>query len=156
MLNITQSVANQIAEEAERAYPDECVGLLLGTLEGTTKTASAVFPVENSWSGQVKLANSDDPDSRRERFYLDPRDYMRADKAARAQGLDVIGVYHSHPDHPAKPSDRDLVGAQGAGGPGFSFAIQSVVEGRAAEFRSWILSTDGEHFEAETCLVYTD
>lgn len=156
MLKITPAVAQQIADEAEHAYPNECVGLLIGKLDGTDKLVSIVFPAKNSWAGQVRLAEHDDPSSQRERFYLDPQDYLRADKAARARGLDVVGVYHSHPDHPARPSDRDRVGAHGAGGPSFSFAIQSVEQGRATEFRSWILSADGQHFEPETCLVHTE
>jgi proteasome lid subunit RPN8/RPN11 len=87
----------------------------------------------------------------RDRFYLDPRDYLRADREARAQGLDIIGCYHSHPDWPAEPSERDRVGAQGVGsGLQFAFAIQSVRDGKAAELRSWLLVDEGVRFIEES------
>jgi proteasome lid subunit RPN8/RPN11 len=75
---------------------------------------------------------------------------MKADRQARAQGFDVVGCYHSHPNHPAIPSERDRVGAQGVGGgPSFSFLIQSVRDGQAAELASWLLNEDGERFVSE-------
>jgi proteasome lid subunit RPN8/RPN11 len=150
MLYITHTAAMEIAAHAEQTYPDECVGLLLGRLADDIREVVAVFPVENRWAGQVALAESDDPHSRRDRFYLDPRDYLRADRFARAQGLDVVGCYHSHPDHPPVPSERDRVGAQAIAGPSFAFAIQSVHEGVAAELRSWLLVDQGARFVAET------
>ena len=85
----------------------------------------------NNWSAEVGLTDAEHEHSLADRFYLDPRDYMRADRAARAQGLDIVGCYHSHPDHPAIPSERDRVGAQGVGGgSSFSFLIQSVRRAR--------------------------
>ena len=150
MITLTQEARAAIATHAESTYPDECVGLLLGRLNGRNKVIEAVFPVENSWSGQVTLAESDNAQSRRDRFYLDPRDYLRADKHARSQGLDVVGCYHSHPDDMAVPSERDRVGAQGVGGgTSFSFLIQSVRNGLAAELTSWLLNEDGSRFIAE-------
>jgi proteasome lid subunit RPN8/RPN11 len=153
MMTVTTDAAQAIAAHAESTYPDECVGLLLGKLDGAQRAVTAVYPVENRWQGQVKLAESDNPESRRDRFYLDPRDYLRADREAQAQGLDIVGCYHSHPDHVAEPSERDRVGAQGVGGIGFSFAIQSVRAGVAAELRSWLLREDGERFEEEDLVV---
>jgi len=150
MLKLSAEAAATIAGHAEGTYPDECVGLLLGSMEDGRKTAVAAFPVENRWSGQVSLAESDNPDSRRDRFYLDARDYLRADRAARERGLEIVGCYHSHPDHPAIPSERDRVGAQGVGGgPSFAFVIQSVRAGRAAEIASWLLLGEGARFEQE-------
>jgi proteasome lid subunit RPN8/RPN11 len=150
MITFSQEVREAIAAHATSAYPDECVGLLLGRIEGHDKHITVAFPVENRWSGQVTLSETDNPESRRDRFYIDPRDYLRADRAAREQALDIVGCYHSHPDHPAVPSERDRVGAQGVGGgPSFSFVIQSVHAGNAAEIASWLLSEDGERFVAE-------
>lgn len=83
-----------IVAHAEATYPDECVGLLVGTLNGEQKTVLQVVTLENRWSGQVQLAPTDDPTSRRDRFYLDPRDYLRAERAARAAGYEIIGCYH--------------------------------------------------------------
>ncbi len=150
MLRMTPDVARAIAAHAEATYPDECVGLLLGRLADDHKLALAVHPAENRWEGQMQLAAGDDPTSRRDRFYLDPRDYLRAERAAGAQGIDVIGVYHSHPDDVAQPSERDRIGAQGAGGgPHFAFAIQSVRQGVAAELTSWLLLDNGARFVQE-------
>jgi proteasome lid subunit RPN8/RPN11 len=150
MITVNQAARDAIVAHAEAEYPNECVGLLLGQIEGEGKIAIAAYPVENRWEGQVSLAATDNPESRHERFYLDPRDYLKADRAARVQGLDIVGCYHSHPDAPAQPSERDRVGAQGVGGgPSFSFIIQSVRSGQAAELTSWLLSADGQRFLAE-------
>jgi proteasome lid subunit RPN8/RPN11 len=150
MIILTPETAQAIAQHAEATYPDECVGLLIGRIEQTTRLVTAVYAAENSWQGQVSLAETDDTQSRRDRFYLDPRDYLKADREARAQGLDVVGCYHSHPDHPAEPSERDRIGAQGVGGgPGFSFVIQSVRDGKAATLASWLLLDDGSRWEPE-------
>lgn len=154
MLILTPAAAQAIAAHAEATYGDECVGLLLGSFSGDTKTVTVVFPVENRWAGQVELADTDDPQSRRDRFYLDPRDYLRADRAAREQGLDIVGCYHSHPDHPARPSERDRVGAQGVGGgPSFAFVIQRVDAGRAGEVTSWLLLDADSGFVAEELVI---
>ncbi|MEM8530289.1 MAG: M67 family metallopeptidase [Chloroflexota bacterium] len=147
MLVLSEQIKRDIATHAESTYPNECVGLLLGVIDGDTKTAIAVHPVENRWEGQVVLADTDDATSQRDRFYLDPRDYLVADRAARKQGLDIVGCYHSHPDHPAVPSERDRVGAQSAGGGGsFSFVIQSVQAGQATDIASWLLMDNGQRF----------
>jgi proteasome lid subunit RPN8/RPN11 len=145
MIQLSAEAVQAIAAHAESTYPDECVGLLLGLLNGTLKTVIKAHPVENRWQGQVALSETDNSESRRDRFYLDPRDYLRVDREARAQGLDIVGCYHSHPDHVAEPSARDLVGAQGVGGGvGFAFVIQSVRQGVAAEMTSWLLMNDSE------------
>ena len=152
-LTLSPAAAAAIAAHAEATYPDECVGLLLGRLVGAAKLALEAFPVENRWSGQVQLDPNDDPTSRRDRFYLDPRDYLRADRAATARGLEIVGCYHSHPDAPATPSERDRAGAQAIGGASFAFVIQAVRQGRAAEVTSWLLVDAGARFEAEEVII---
>jgi proteasome lid subunit RPN8/RPN11 len=150
MIVLSENVRKSIATHAESTYPHECVGLLIGRLEGGKKTVEDIYEAQNNWSADVGLTNAEHEHSLRDRFYLDPRDYMNADRAARSSGLDIIGCYHSHPDHPAIPSERDRVGAQGVGGgQSFSFLIQSVRGGQAAELASWLLVEDGERFIAE-------
>lgn len=149
MLHLTHSAVAAIAAHAEATYPDECVGLLLGRYEGEVKVVVAVYQVENRWAGQVELGEGDDPESRRDRFYLDPRDYLRADRDAQSRGLDLVGCYHSHPDSAATPSERDRVGAAAIAGTSFAFAIQSVRAGGAAELRSWLLVDEGARFAEE-------
>jgi proteasome lid subunit RPN8/RPN11 len=153
MLRIYPEAARAIAAHAEATYPDECVGLLLGAYAGETKLAREALPLENRWAGQVQLSDADDAQSRRDRFYLDPRDYLRADRESRARGLEIVGVYHSHPDYPATPSERDRVGAQAIGGTSFAFAIQSVRDGRAAEIASWLLVDEGARFVQENVQI---
>jgi proteasome lid subunit RPN8/RPN11 len=150
MIVLSESARQAIASHAEASYPHECVGLLLGRLDGGRKIVEDIFLAQNTWSAEVGLTAAEEEHSLRDRFYLDPRDYLKADRAARARGLDVVGCYHSHPDHPAIPSERDRVGAQGVGGgPSFSFLIQSVRSGHAAELASWLLVEDGQRFIAE-------
>lgn len=154
MLVLSTEASATIAAHAVQTYPDECVGLLLGTLDDEQKQCVVAFPVENRWAGQVSLAESDNPESRRDRFYLDPRDYLRADREARARGLDIIGCYHSHPNYPPTPSERDRVGAQGVGGgTGFAFVIQSVLADKAGEIASWLLVDEGARFVQEELVV---
>jgi proteasome lid subunit RPN8/RPN11 len=158
MLYVTPQVAQAIAAHAEATYPDECVGLLLGTLDSSnhTKHVTAIYAVENTWQGQVSLADDDNADSRSDRFYLDPKDYLRADREAQQRGLDIVGCYHSHPDHPAQPSERDRVGFQATGGGrGFAFVIQSVRSQQAAEMQSWLLLENGTRFEEEAIEMNT-
>jgi proteasome lid subunit RPN8/RPN11 len=149
MLTLSPEARAAIAAHAEAIYPDECVGLLLGRLEDERKVALSVYQAENRWAGQMSLGENDDPTSRRDRFYLDPRDYMRADRAAQAQGLEIVGIYHSHPDHPAEPSERDRVGSQAIAGPSFAFVIQSVRAGSATDLASWLLVDGGGRFIQE-------
>ena len=150
MIALSPTVAAAIAAHAEATYPNECVGLLFGRLTGDEKIAERAHAVENTWAGQVALTDAEHAHSQRDRFYLDARDYLRADRAARESGLDIVGCYHSHPDDQARPSERDRVGAQGVGGgPSFSFLIQSVRVGKAAELTSWLLAEDGSQFAEE-------
>lgn len=154
MITLTAEATKAIELHAREEYDNECVGLLIGTIDGDHKKVVDIYKASNTWQGQVSLGENDNADSRQDRFYLDPREYLRAERAAREQGLDIVGCYHSHPDHPAIPSGRDLVGAQGVGGgPGFSFIIQSVVQGGAGEVRSWLLMGEGSRFEPEELTV---
>ena len=150
MIILSNTARQGIEQHAAESFPHECVGLLIGRLEGQRKHVEAIYRAQNTWTSEVGLTNAEHEHSLADRFYLDPRDYMKADRAARAQGLDIVGCYHSHPDHPAIPSERDRVGAQGVGGgSSFSFLIQSVRSGLAAELTSWLLSEDGERFISE-------
>jgi proteasome lid subunit RPN8/RPN11 len=153
MITLSENARREIEQHAAESYPHECVGLLIGRLAGNQKQVTAIFRAQNTWSAEVGLTDAEHEHSLRDRFYLDPRDYMKADRAAQAQGLDIVGCYHSHPDHPAIPSERDRVGAQGVGGgTSFSFMIQSVRSGAPAELTSWLLSEDGERFITEECV----
>ena len=123
-----------IRRHGEAAYPEECCGFLLGRTGGASTAVERVVPVDNERQ-----------DSRHNRFLIHPETVLAAHKEARALGLDVVGYYHSHPDHPAQPSEFDREHAW----PGLSYVIVAVRSGKAEEARSWRLSDDRERFEEE-------
>ncbi len=149
-ISITRVVEEVIRAEGRQAYPHECCGLLLGVLGDEAKRAVAVWPVENEWTAELGLTEAEDAHSLRDRFYIPPKAYLQADRAARAQGIEIIGCYHSHPDDRARPSERDRIGAAGVGGgPSFSFLILSVHDSIPGELTSSVLSVDGATWEPE-------
>lgn len=156
MIILTKAAQQAIAEHSEASYPYECVGLLIGRLEEGQMLIEQIYAAQNTWNADVGLTDAEHEHSLRDRFYLDPRDYLKADRAARASGLDVVGCYHSHPDHPAIPSERDRVGAQGVGsGSSFAFLIQSVRAGRVAELTAWYLVDEGSRFSGDELRMHS-
>ena len=133
-----RSVKTHIFEQAERAYPSECCGALFGRALDGVKAVSEIFP----------LTNAREPGERHHRFVIEPDEVMKAERAAAKKGLEVLGFYHSHPDHPAQPSDYDREHAL----PVWSYPIVSVVSGRATEIMSWLLSDDRERFSEEAII----
>ena len=136
ILHLTEELLTQIQVHGEQAYPDEGAGFLLGAYsDNGTRTVKAVFP----------LANSREDEARHNRYLMTPEDYLKAELAADRLGLSLIGVFHSHPDHPNRPSEFDREWAQ----PFFSYVITSVQAGKAVESRSWRLIDDRSKFEEE-------
>ncbi|MDR0669364.1 MAG: M67 family metallopeptidase [Treponema sp.] len=126
-----------IRGEGEAAYPDECCGILLGRIiDDGRKITEAVMPI----------VNAREAEERYHRFRIEPEDLMRAEKEARKQGRDVLGFYHSHPDHPARPSDYDREYAL----PFYSYVIVAVERGKSGELTSWELTADRSAFSRET------
>ncbi len=116
-----------IGRHGEASYPKECCGFLIGRAGDDATRVERVLPASN-----------DGPEGRSDRFTIHPETVLAVHKEARAAGLDVVGFYHSHPDHPARPSRLDREDAW----PGLSYLIVSVAEGRAVETRSWHLSAE--------------
>ena len=129
-LILPDTEAVRIARHGEEAYPGECCGLLVGTLDGAGEAyvVARAEPCRNARAGEAN-----------DRFEVDPRDFLRIDQEARRDGFEVIGVYHSHPDHAPRPSRFDAQVAF----PGFAYLIVAVRSGRAAGMRSWLLGADG-------------
>ena len=139
-----------IRQHSVQDYPNECCGVLLGEVNGESKQVREVVPLRNLRHDEERareIVPLDDPEreSERNRYLLDPRDQLRVEKDARARGLDVLGYYHSHPDHPARPSTYDREHAW----PWYSYVIISVERGEPKEFACWVLSEDRSRFEAE-------
>lgn len=131
-MTIEDTLLAQLHRHAEAAYPEECCGVLLGQLGGEDGRIDALVPVENR-----------DADERTRRYLIGPADYLRAEREAERQGLDVVGFYHSHPDHPACPSATDLAEATF---PGFVYTITAVAHGRATATSAWRLADDRARF----------
>jgi proteasome lid subunit RPN8/RPN11 len=138
----------QIRLHAERTYPEECCGLLLGTIAHEGKTLLEVWATDNSWDGEDTEFLVNPSLSRCNRFSIAPEDLLKAQKNARDRNLAIIGVYHSHPDHPAMPSERDRAIAWAE----YSYLIVSVQQGRAQALGSWMLDDEGQ-FQAQDIIL---
>jgi len=136
---ISAHLAEKIRLHGAETYPHECCGALLGRDSELENPDSA-----REVLGLFPLINRRD-DSPRNRFSVTAEDVLEADKAARAQGSEVIGWYHSHPDHPARPSQYDRDHAW----PWYSYVIVSVHKGAPEEMTSWRLSDDRAEFSSE-------
>jgi proteasome lid subunit RPN8/RPN11 len=139
-----------IRQHGARDYPDECCGMILGRANDDEKVATEVVALRNLRRDRaaaeeiLPLADSAH-ETGRNRFLIDPRDQLRVEKEARERGLDVLGYYHSHPDHPARPSGYDRDHAW----PWYSYVIISVFGGVPRDITSWVLSEDRAAFQAE-------
>jgi proteasome lid subunit RPN8/RPN11 len=149
-LRLTHEQFERIRQHGARDYPSECCGILLGRAHGEVKLVTEVVALKNLRHDPPRaqeLLPVDDPgrETERNRFLLDPLDQLRVEKDARARGLDVLGYYHSHPDHPAWPSDYDRAHAW----PRYSYVIISIERGVPKGLTSWVLSEDRSAFGAE-------
>ncbi len=136
MIQVTQQVISSITAHAERDYPHECGGMLIGHFAADgSKTVAETFPLENSR----------EEEARHNRVLILPKDVMRAERYARENKLDVVGYYHSHPESPAVPSQYDLDHAL----PVWSYVIASVIKGKVVDIFSWEMENDRSRFNSE-------
>lgn len=135
-----------IQAHADRTYPEECCGLLLGTIAAdAAKVVHVVYETSNAWDQDAATPLDDQQDfTKARRYWIKPEDMLAAMREARQRHLDIIGIYHSHPDHPAIPSecDRAIAWSQ------YSYLIVSVKQGTAIDCRSWMLN-EYHQFEPE-------
>jgi proteasome lid subunit RPN8/RPN11 len=130
-LTIPASVEASIRHHGEETFPHECCGALIGSGDRVT----SVFALPNTTE-----------EGPRRRFLVRPSDYRLAEQRATEQGAELLGFYHSHPDHPARPSQFDLDHAW----PTFAYIIVSVMAGRAADISVWFLKEDRSTFDEGT------
>jgi len=135
MLRINQSVLEEIQAHMRETYPHECCGLIIGGVEGEARVAAT-----SRRCGNLNTERAAD------RYELDPKDMLAAQRELDGGPWDIIGIYHSHPDHPSRPSQTDLNHAW----PGWSYMIGSVDKGVIASVQSWELDPAGAKFEEET------
>lgn len=139
MLQVSAKHIAEIAAHGEADYPHECCGLLLGSFatDGVKQTAE-VYPISNAREEAAK----------RNRFLIRPEELLKGERYAASKNLEVVGFYHSHPDHPAVPSQYDLEHAW----PTYSYIIVAVKAGRAGDLRSWEMEPDRARFNEEEVL----
>jgi proteasome lid subunit RPN8/RPN11 len=142
MLKIDKRLKQEIESHGIAAYPYEGCGLLLGRqVKGGNgridNVVTSLFPVANSWEVE---------EEKRERFLIAPQDMLQAELTAASQGLDIVGIFHSHPDHPPIASPRDVAWAAW---PGHSYLITEIRQGQSKQSRSWQLLPDRSGFEEE-------
>jgi proteasome lid subunit RPN8/RPN11 len=136
MLKLSSKLEKNIRTDGENAYPNECCGVLIGEIDDAgIKTAKITLAIDNAREDGEQY----------HRFLITPQDMMRAEQTARAAKLEVIGFYHSHPDHPSAPSGFDKDHAL----PFYSYVIVSVDGGKAQILTSWELSGDRSDFMQE-------
>ncbi|HLY61523.1 MAG TPA: M67 family metallopeptidase [Terriglobia bacterium] len=132
-------------------YPNECCGMVLGLAKGAQKDVQEIVALKNlrhdsARAQELLPLESPGRESERNRFLIDPLEQLRVEKDARARHLDVLGYYHSHPDHPARPSEYDRDHAW----PWYSYIIISIERGEPKDVTSWVLSDDRSRFDSET------
>src|SRR5688572_20983879 len=133
MLFIQNSPKKEMIDDAIRAFTDECCGFLLGG-QAEHRVITGITIVNNAKEGD-----------KRRRFEIAPADYLAAERFAEENKLLLLGVYHSHPNHPAIPSEHDRVAAQ----PFFSYIIISTESDGVKNTRSWVLNNNSQFDEEE-------
>jgi proteasome lid subunit RPN8/RPN11 len=136
-MKISRQLLNQIHQHLESGYPNEACGVMLGAGGAVTEVVSA--------DNERTSAPGTSAESARNRYLIDPLAYLKIERAADKRGLAVLGIYHSHPDVAARPSQFDLDHAW----PNFSYLIVSVAKGKAVESNSWRLRDDRSAFDQE-------
>jgi proteasome lid subunit RPN8/RPN11 len=135
-ITIGEGHLEAIRRHGESDYPHECCGLLIGTFAPDGgKVTEEILPI----------SNAREEAARKNRFLIAPEDLLRGERHARKSGRDVVGFYHSHPDHPAVPSAFDLEHAW----PVYSYVIVSVRDGKASDLHSYEMRSDRSAFDAE-------
>jgi proteasome lid subunit RPN8/RPN11 len=131
MISFLSEAKSQMIAIGEKGFPYEICGLLLGKIE-ETKIVEEVFECDN--------LNKLKPETR---YDMNPKDYLKGEALARQKGMEVLGVFHSHPDHPDRASETDRQAAW----PGFSYVIMSIQKGHFASMKSWVLNEKSEFDE---------
>ena len=135
MLKLTSEIEKKIRQAGAEAYPNECCGILFGSEENGITTVKALKSIENARESGEQY----------HRFLITAEDMMEAELEARKRKLEIVGFYHSHPDHPAQPSDYDRDHAL----PFYSYIILRVAQGRPERMTSWRLQLSREAFDRE-------
>src|SRR5262249_15910589 len=138
MIQIPSAVLREIYDHMESSYPYECCGLMVGTLEGDKKTVHTFRKCRNLNTERAH-----------DRYELDPLCWLKTQREFEDSPWDIIGIYHSHPDHPSRASQTDTDRALDAQAAVYSFVIVSVQKGTVASAQSWVLNEAEKRFYEE-------
>ena len=134
MIEIPSSVLREIYDHTESSYPNECCGLMIGTIDG-----------DSHFVRTFRKCGNLNTERARDRYEMDPMDMLRTQREFEKGPWDIVGIYHSHPDHPSRPSQTDTDRAW----PGYSYVIISVQKGTVATANSWLLNEGEKKFYEE-------
>jgi proteasome lid subunit RPN8/RPN11 len=143
-----------ILDESHQTYPQECCGLLLGHKIGHDRVCHKIWPTHNRWTPEIAEEFNLEPIDEAiqhhpaDRYWIDPQDLLAAQKWGREQGQTIIGIYHSHPNHPAVPSEQDRRWAWS----GYVYLIISIQGDQLLDYRCWVLN-ENQQFESEDLLI---
>jgi proteasome lid subunit RPN8/RPN11 len=155
MLILPDNLMDEMKAHAVEGYPHEIVGVMAGRYEGDDKRVTRLFRGQNQFSLAEEEGSADAlkedlqvDGSAANRYFMTGEEMRAVDAACRADGIDIVGFYHTHPDHPARPSATDLRFAQQTL-PGYSYVIMAVEQGEPALTTCWVVSDDESRFEEE-------
>jgi len=141
-IHIPATILDQIQAHGEKTYPYEGAGLILGQDEGSIRRVSSL----------IFLENAREEGSQHNRYLITPEDMLQGEKEAARLNSSILGIFHSHPDHPNLPSEYDREFAL----PWYSYLITSINKGKRAGSRCWRLAEDRESFSEETIQIIHD
>ncbi len=164
MLRIALSALAVVQQHSRAGFPLEVCGFLVGYAEGDERIIREAWPVRNAWEddpeartrlfaereigGGAEAADWESAGTER-RFLVSPREIVECMKRARRSGMDLVGIYHTHPHHPAVPSEFD----RDAAWPEWSYMILSLYAGQVRETRSWVLQDETAGFSEEEIII---
>lgn len=134
---LDQQMLEEMHAHAISTYPEECCGLMFGSFFGNEG--------EKKVMRLRRMKNAFEPRERYHRYTIDPKEFLNAEKEANERGDEIVGIYHSHPNAPAKPSEFD----RGHAWPTLSYVVIEVRERKALETKSWVLKEDRSEFLPE-------
>lgn len=142
MIKIPAPLLREIYDHTEASYPNECCGLMVGTADPDGNHAVHAF----------RVCKNLNVERSRDRYLMDPKDQLRVQREFEDGPWDIVGIYHSHPDHPSRPSQTDTDAAF----EGYSYVIISVQKGTVASAQSWVLNDSEKKFSEESLVIEGD
>jgi len=138
MIRIPKEVVERIGRHGEETYPEECCGIVLGQMNDDYQLIEEIVGLDN-----------EQKENRGRRFFVTPKQYLQAERMALERKLDLLGFYHSHPDHPAAPSEFDREHAL----PWFIYVVVSIAQGKSKDTTAWLLSEGRDRFVQKELVI---